>query len=149
MIAVAFSYFEMIGKTLNPESRKSDTAGKDFNFGFCDVYKEYKPSSGDYDDCNLPVVKEFRNRIRNGMYHLAYTKHNLIIHHNHHISINDFDIKPRNGSAAEVYYLDPHLMVRTIVDHFPTFIQRLRDPDAQYEIMRQKFDEFFDDYHRP
>jgi hypothetical protein len=149
LIAIAFSYFEMIGKTLNLQSAKARPAGPDFNFGFCDVYPEYLPSSGKYADSDVPVVSAFRDRVRNGMYHLAYTKKNLLIHHNLAISTKDFDVKPGPGGVGDVYFLDPHLMVRTIVDHFPNFVQSLRDPAPQYDMMRQKFDEFFDDFHRP
>ncbi|MCB0202795.1 MAG: hypothetical protein KDI03_22215, partial [Anaerolineae bacterium] len=38
LISVVFPYFEMIGKTLNPGSKRVRTAGQDFNYGFCDVY---------------------------------------------------------------------------------------------------------------
>jgi hypothetical protein len=150
LIAIAFSCFEMIGKTLNPKSAaKKGKPRLDFNFGFCDVYPEYVPSLGKYDDSDVPIVGAFRDRVRNGMYHLAYTKQNLIIHHNLNISAKDFDVKPGSSGAGDVYYLDPHLMVRTIVGHFPGFVQRLRDPDVRYDAMRKKFDEFFDDFHRP
>jgi hypothetical protein len=48
LVAVAFSYFEMIGKTINPGSKKKDTANEDFNWGFCDVYPHLKPKNGKY-----------------------------------------------------------------------------------------------------
>jgi len=149
LISVGFSYFEMIGKTINPDSKKSGTAGKDFNFGFCDVYPEFIPSSRSYDDSDMPVVKEFRNRVRNGMYHLAYTKRNLLIHNNPSVSRKDFDVIQRSDGTniVDVYCVNPHSMIRTIVDHFPGFIARLNDADAKYYGMRQKFEEFFDDFH--
>lgn len=149
LIALTFSYFEMIGKTLNLNSVKDRKAWEDFNIGFCDVYPEYAPSTCKYSDADLPVVSAFRNRVRNGMYHLAYTKKGLLIHHNLQISNKDFDVRPGIGGADDVYLMDPHLMVRTIVDHFPTFTRRLRDPDPRYDPMRLKFDKFFDYYHRP
>jgi len=149
LISVAFSYFEMIGKTLNPNSAKSGTARKDFNFGFCDVFAEYIPSSGNYDDSSLPIVKEFRDRVRNGMYHLAYTKRNLLIHNDPNTSTKDFDtIQQTIGDKTiQVFCVNPHSMTRTIVAHFPTFIQRLNDTDTKYDGLRQKFKEFFDDFH--
>ena len=92
MIGVFFSYFEMVGKTLNPNSGSSGTAGKDFNYGFCDVYPSLKPSNGNYGDAQVPLVVELRNRVRNGMYHLAYTKNNLMIHNDAGLSGEDFSV---------------------------------------------------------
>ena len=149
LIAVAFSYFEMIGKSLNPQSRKANTAKADFNFGFCDVYPDYVPHSSRYSDPEVPVVAALRDRVRNGMYHLAYTKKNLIIHHDPRISSKDFDFKPDRGDTSGVYFLDPHLMIRSIVDHFPTFIRRLRDTDERFRPMQTKFDEFVSEFHTP
>ena len=149
MIAVAFSYFEMIGKTLNPTSKPSGTAGEDFNWGFCDAYPAYG-SSGRYDDASVPVVKEFRNRVRNGMYHLAATKSDLLIHNSpEQISTKDFDVIRQTDDTRTVNYycVNPHAMVRTVVDHFPTFIQRLLDPNPRYDLMRERFQEFFDHFH--
>lgn len=149
MISVAFTYFEMIGKTLNPQSKGSGTANRDFNWGFCDVYPEYG-SSGSYDDVSVPIAKEFRNRVRNGMYHLAFTKSNLWIHNNPRVSTKDFDVIQRSvgGQTIDYYCVNPHSMVRRIVAHFPTFIARLRDPDAQYDVMRREFEEFLEDFHK-
>jgi hypothetical protein len=145
MLSITFSYFEMIGKIINPKSAKSRTAGKDFNYGFCDVYTEYVSPSGSHKDEDMPIVREFRDRVRNGMYHLAYTKHNLFIHNKPEISKKDFDVKEENG--FNIYYMNPHSMVRTIVDHFPGFIKRLNNPDSQYDGLRDKFEEFFDEFH--
>lgn len=67
----------MIGKVLNPASRKSGTAGIDFNYGFCDVYPNLalcQPTAGtaeDYRNDTMPGVKKVRDLMRNGMYHLA------------------------------------------------------------------------------
>ena len=145
LISIAFSYFEMIGKSLNPRAAKNKNAYLDFNYGFCDVYPEYVSPSG---KC-APLVSVFRDRVRNGMYHLAYTKDNLVVHHDSSISEKDFDFKPEWRGASDVYFLDPHLMIRTIVDHFPSFVRRLREPDERYLFMQRKFDEFFNEFHRP
>jgi hypothetical protein len=146
LISISFSYFEMIGKILNPQSAKSKTASKDFNVGFCDVYKDCAPSSGKYDDSSVPEVREFRDRVRNGMYHLGYTKMNLLIHNNPSFSPKDFDVRVRSD-GTRLYYVNPHAATRTIVDHFPTLIQRLNDADGKYDGLRQKFDQFFGDFH--
>ena len=152
MLAIGFAYFEMIGKTLNPNSGPTKTSGADFNYGFCDVYQEYMPASGICDDHHVPdAVKQFRNRVRNGIYHLAWTKKDLLIHNDPLRPTKDFDVEQRNihGQSVNVYILNPHSMVHTIVDHFPTFIQRLEDPDARYDGMRRKFEEFVDTFHEP
>lgn len=154
LISVIFSYFEMIGKTLNPKSNAWKSSSVDFNYGFCDVYPQYKPAGDDYSDPHVPDVREFRNRIRNGMYHLAYTKTGLWIHHNNAISAIDFDKKlpdelPEElglSGADPVYLMDPHLVTRTILDHFPGFLARLRHPDSG--DLRAKFKEFFKDFHK-
>jgi hypothetical protein len=153
LIAIIFSYFEMIGKILNPDSRKRRTAGSDFKAGFCDVYPRFKAADGQY----LPEVAEFQDRVRNGMYHLAYTKNGLWIHHNNSISKEDFDSKvisqlPRElglSGQDRVYLMDPHRVTRTIVRHFGDFITRLRQDGAKSGDIQAKFEEFFDDFHDP
>ncbi|NJO00171.1 MAG: hypothetical protein HC875_41690 [Anaerolineales bacterium] len=150
LISVAFSYFEMIGKSLNPNSRKSGTAGEDFNWGFCDVYKEYKPTLNSYKDKDIsPDVVGFRDRVRNGLYHLAYPKKDVGIHNEDLISTKDFYIKNYSDvvEVRRVYWVNPHRMIRTIVDHFPTFIARLNDPS--FITLHVKFEEFFDKFHDP
>jgi hypothetical protein len=137
LLAVGFTYFETIGKTINPASKKKDTASQDFNFGFCDVYPEYQPSSS--------PVKEFRNRVRNGIYHLTFTKKSVLMHNNLNFSNKDFDVIQQNGDA--IYTVNPHSMIRTIVGHFPKFIDRLINPDTQYDGLRKKFVTFFDEYY--
>ena len=152
LIAVAFSYFEMIGKSLNPNSRKRGTAGEDFNYGFCDVYTEYRPTINKYKDKDIsPDVVEFRDRVRNGMYHLAYPKKGVGIHNEDSISIKDFvisDVSDTTG-VRKIYWVNPHRMIRTLVDHFPTFIARLNNPNPDFQIMRKQFEIFFDEFHIP
>ncbi len=142
MLSVIFSYFEMIGKTLNLNSRPRGTASRDFNHGFCDVYPSYKPTDDDYRDDNLTFVVALRDRVRNGMYHLAWTKHNFAIHNDPRIADELFVTQ---AGPQSVYYLNPHKMVRTIVDHFPSFVARLREESNADS--RSKFETFFDDYH--
>lgn len=142
MLSVIFSYFEMIGKTLNLKSQPRGTASLDFNHGFCDVYPAYKPANEDYTDDNLSFVVALRDRVRNGMYHLAWTKSNLVIHNAPHRSEEFFVTQ---AGPRSVYYLNPHKMVRTIVNHFPGFVARLREESNT--DMRSKFETFFDDYH--
>lgn len=151
LISVAFSYFEMIGKSLNPNSRKRGTAGEDFNCGFCDVYEEYKPTTNRYKDKDIPDVADFRDRVRNGIYHLAYPKKGVGIHNEDSISTNDFYIDDYSDATGvrRIYWVNPHRMIRTIVDHFPTFIARLNNPDPDFDTIRIKFEEFFGKFHDP
>lgn len=149
LVALIFSYFEMIGKTVNPGSKTSRTAGDDFKAGFCDVYPQFKAPNGTYS----PQVAAFWDRIRNGVYHLAYTKKGLLIHHNNSISTSDFDSKLASDLPKEaglsgdecVYLMDPHRATRTIIEHFPTFISRLNQSAA----LQTKFKQFFDEFHNP
>lgn len=149
LLSVVFSYFEMIGKTLNPTSTQSGTAAVDFNYGFCDVYPEYAPAGGDYRDANLPLVSEFRNRARNGLYHLGSTKQGLWVHNNPNISTKDFDLihKVPDDPTSAKYYVNPHALTRTVVAHFPSLIDRLKNPAPQYDAMRAKFGDFLADFH--
>lgn len=145
LLDVTCSYFEMIGKALNPASRISKTAGLDFNYGFCDVYPEFGVAGDDKTDPALPVVKAFRDRLRNGMYHLGYTKTDLMIHNQPAIFPRDFMVVSRDGH--DFYLVNPHEMTRSIVGHFEGFMGRLRDLSPEFEPLRRKFREFFVDYH--
>ena len=145
LLDVTCSYFEMIGKALNPASRSMGTAGLDFNCGFCDVYPEFGVAGDDRTDQALPVVKAFRDRLRNGMYHLGYTKADLMIHNQPANFPRDFMLVTRDGH--DFYLVNPHQMTRTIVEHFEGFMGRLRDSSPESEPLRSKFREFFVDYH--
>lgn len=146
LLAIGFTYFEMLGKTLNLKSQTAGTTGPDFNHGFCDVYPAFALGGAARTDTALPDVQGFRDRVRNGMYHLGSTKENLWIHNKPSTIPNDFFVD-KNGSSP-VYYVNPHRMVRTIVAHFPTFTTRLRDPGPNSDGLRTQFGRFFDDFHR-
>lgn len=149
LVALIFPYFEMIGKTINPTSKKSGSAGDDFKAGFCDVYPQFKAADGTYS----PEVSKFWDRVRNGVYHLGYTKKGLFIHHNNSISANDFDSKlpsdlPKGAGVSgdeRVYLMDPHRATRTIIKHFAAFISRLNESAT----LQAKFKEFYDEFHNP
>jgi hypothetical protein len=161
LVSVSFSYFEMIGKTLNSGSAPSGTSSEDFNIGFCNVYPKFTPANGVYTD-KLPQplgvtwppnldpeiqkVIAFRNRIRNGMYHLGYTKKGLWLHND--AGKDDFQIVPEPNPSGpgmvDVYHMNPHATTRTIIDHFPKFVADLRDPAKG---LQTKFVDFFDNYH--
>jgi hypothetical protein len=145
LLDVTCSYFEMVGKVLNPDSRISGTAGLDFNHGFCDIYPEFGTAGPDRTDTALPVVKAFRDRLRNGMYHLGYTKTELMIHNQPLDYPKDFMVVSQAG--CDFYLVNPHQMTRTIVAHFEGFMSRLRTFSGEFEPMRNKFREFFVDYH--
>jgi hypothetical protein len=142
---MGFSYFEMIGKILNPKSNSRRSAGYDFNHGFCDVYPSFAVAGPDRADDKIPIVAEFRDRVRNGMYHLGYTKSHLWIHNIPLKWPDDFTVVPQDGS---IYYLvNPHQMTRTIVAHFHGFMDRLKNPSGEYDGLRKKFREFFVEFH--
>jgi len=146
LMAVLFTYFEMIGKTLNPNSRPRGTASPDFNYGFCDVYPAFDIASGDRSDNSLPDVCGFRDRVRNGLYHLGYTKGNLFIHNEPRTRIPDDFFVDRSGQQP-LYLVNPHQMTRTIVAHFPSFMNRLRDRGGQFEDLQARFKRFFEEFH--
>ena len=145
LLDVMCSYFEMVGKILNPGSRGSGTARPDFNHGFCDVYSEFGTAGPDKSDVALPVVKAFRDRLRNGIYHLGYTKTDLMIHNQPFNYPRDFMVISEGG--RDFYLVNPHQMTRTVVAHFVGVMSRLRDCSPEFEPMQSKFREFFVDYH--
>lgn len=166
LVAIAFSYFEMIGKTVNPHRQSSPprptSAGDDFNYGFCDVYPRFMPSGGNCDDkANTPgtgktpnpamaEVNSFRDRVRNGLYHLGYTKNGVWLHDDAQYK-EDFERTtnepdPDNqGHTIERYRINPHRMTRTVLAHFPGFTARLRN--VNNAAMHAAFLHFFDDLH--
>ncbi len=141
LLAIVFSYFEMIGKCLNPKSQPRGTASVDFNYGFCDVYPAFGVAESDRRDAVLLDVREFRDRVRNGLYHLGYTKGNLFIHNSPALAANEFFVDRR--SSEPVYLVNPHQVTRTIVAHFADLMRRVRDSDD----LRRRFRRFFVEYH--
>jgi hypothetical protein len=146
LLALMFAYFEMIGKILNASAVDEVVTAADFDCGFRDVYSdtlgEVRTSSGELYD-----PKEFYRRARNGLYQLGSTQWGLWVHNIATISPQDFDIVQRNSNdpASIRYYVNPHTLVRTIIDHFPTLIERLNDPDVQYDPLRERFIAYFGD----
>lgn len=143
LLSCAISYFEMIGKTLNPKSKTSGTAGIDFNYGFCDVYPSFANPCGKYEDKDVPNVRQYRDRLRNGLYHLAYTKNQLWIHNDATLTLDDFHVTTHSPPE---FLVNPHKMVRSLVAHFPSFVSRIRDKNEAH--LRGGFEQFFDDYHK-
>jgi len=140
LLGAVFTYFEMIGKTLNPNSRASGTAGADFNFGFCDVYPAFAPAPGVAITGAKPAeVVEFRDRVRNGIYHLGYTKGNLFLWNQP--GHDDF-VVDRTGSDTK-YCVNPHGTTRTIVEHFTGFMCRVRSSSE----LQRRFVKFFEEFH--
>jgi hypothetical protein len=144
LVSVGFSYFEMIGKTLNPNSKTSKSASEDFNYGFCNMYPKFTPANGVYTDKlpqpsgmtwppnpDIQTVIAFRDRIRNGLYHLGYTKNGLWLHNDP--GKDDFQIVPEPNSSGQ-----------GVIDHFPGFVADLRSPAKN---LQTKFVEFFDRFH--
>jgi len=145
LLASCFHYFEMIGKTLNPASNGRRSSGVDFNHGFCDVYPTFAAAVNARTDKALPHVAQFRDRIRNGMYHMGYTKSRLFIHHAPNKWPDDFMIVTEDGQNN--YLVNPHNLTRTIVEHFPGLMARLRNPDFALDSLRRKFVEFYVAFH--
>lgn len=142
LLSVITSYFEMVGKILNPHSKKRKSSSDDFNFGFGDVYAHLKPHLEEDD------ISAFRDLLRNGLYHLGYPKKNLLIHSSDKIPL-DIVVQPVRDDREDglfvglAYLVNPHRMTHTLVEHFGRFIPQVRSNDA----LKSKFEEFFDDFH--
>ena len=146
LLAVVSTYFEMIGKTLNPSSEPSRTAGLDFNHGFCDVYPMFAGSVTERSDQALPEVREFRDRLRNGLFHLGYTKANLLIHNEPRDRVPaDFFVD--KNCAPPRYLVNPHELTRTVVAHLPSFMARLRSGTPETNDLQTRFRRFFTEFH--
>jgi hypothetical protein len=145
LVTLTTSYFEMVGKILNPVASPWKGAEREFNMGFCDVYPEYIPEDGNMK--KVRFVDGLRGRMRNGMFHLGYTKRWLIIHNGPEIE-RDFQpirVQKPGGGYVQAYCVNPHKMTRTIVNHFPSVIDRIRKsrPDGLWK----SFLNFYDDLH--
>jgi hypothetical protein len=142
LVALLFNYFETTGRILNPAPQSTRATEMDFDCGFRDVYDDITTSTGEEYD---PI--EFYNRARNGLYYLGSTRRGLWVHNDRSISSKDFDIINKNPAdpATLKYYVNPHSATRAMVDHFPTFVERLNDDDPRNEPMRVRFRNFFGD----
>lgn len=145
LLAMVFSYFEMIGKILNPRSNSWRTSKEDFNHGFCDVYPSFAPVGPERTDKAVPSVAQFRDRVRNGMYHLGYTKSHLFIHNAPHKFPNDFTVVTQNDERF--YFVNPHALVRVVVAHFPSLMDRLKNRSAEFDRLRTQFRDFYVSFH--
>lgn len=145
LLGACFTYFEMIGKILNPDSAGRNTSNTDFNYGFCDVYPAFATAGADRSDPALPDVKQFRDRVRNGLYHLGYTKRGVWIHHQPDQWPEDFTVTTERG--MRMYRVNPHHLIRTLVAHFPMLLIRLRNTSGACDGLRSKFREFYVDFH--
>ena len=62
LLGATFSYFEMVGKILNPASSVRRTSGPDFNVGFCDVYPAFAPGQAPTDYRSVMVSRTAKPR---------------------------------------------------------------------------------------
>ena len=143
LLAMCFPYFEMVGKILNPGSKAWSTSKPDFDCGFCDVYPAFGPTGADSNNNRRRDVNEFRDRIRNGMFHLGYTKSGVFIHNQPEKWPEDFMVIDEDGKR--IYLVNPHNLAGRLVAHFPSLMNRLRAPAAH--LLRGKFKDFYIRFH--
>jgi hypothetical protein len=123
---------------LVPAGTSDEPREVEFNRGFHDVYNDATTSSGESYD---PL--EFYRRGQSGLFLLGSTTQGLWVHNSRSISAKDFDITQTTAAdpTTRKYYVNPHSTARTVINHFPTLITRLNDPDAQYNALRARFRE--------
>jgi hypothetical protein len=142
LLSILINYFETIGRLLNPRDAMSTTMAVDFSCGFHDVYQDPTTTSGkEYEP------EEFYRRARSGLFSLGSTQSGLWLHNDRNVSLRDFDIIQKNphDPATLKYYINPHAVVRTVINHFPTFIARLNNPDTRFDTLRRRFRTFMGD----
>jgi hypothetical protein len=142
LMTLLFAYFETIGRILNEKPDSAGMSAADFDCGFRDIYPTVTSSAGvEFDP------REFYKRARNGLIPLGSTQQGIFLHNEQSISIQDFDVIQKNphNPASQKYYVNPHGVVRTVVNHFPTLIARLNNADARYEALRAGFRAFVGD----
>jgi hypothetical protein len=156
LLFILTPYFEMVGKILNEDSNEYKSSDRDFNLGFCNVYPGHRfsqrtPGTSGLNDNAFPHIGRLRDRLRNGLSHLGFTKTTLDIHNSPNVP-DDFAVVPIGTSESDpapmpFYLVNPHRITRTIVEHFGNFVDDLRkSEDAQ---LQDKFLEFVGDFHDP
>lgn len=153
LLFILTSYFEMVGKILNPNSNRWRSGDTDFNMGFCDIYPHLPVSQPEgeshherYHDKTIPHVAKIRDLMRNGLFHLGFTKKNFLVHNSPNYS-GDFEHQPIGDPQGfgDVYLMNPHRATRSIVEHFGSFIDDLHDPANK--ARQDKFEEFATTFH--
>lgn len=149
LLMLTVAYFETVGKLLNTEKQdqtetsREDIAfpsANDFNTGFRDVYHDLRTKNGSTYD-----PKEFYYRMHAGLIPLGSTQRGIWLHNERSISTKDFDVVPIGAPTRLKYYINPHAIVPTIVNHFPTVIERLNHPSDEFSPLRARFMKFFAD----
>jgi len=157
ILSICLPYFEMVGKMLHQGSKASGTSGVDFYVGFCDVYPGFKPANHIYanklpaatgqptDNPDIQPVKEFYDRTRCGLFHVGYTKHGVWLHSD--AATPDFEIRAEPhpdhpGQTRQAYRVNAHRITRTLINHFPTVMARIKTDPAT----KTKFLQYFNDF---
>jgi hypothetical protein len=142
LMTLLFAYFETVGRILNEKPNPAGMDAADFDCGFRDLYAKVTSSAGvEFDPT------EFYQRARNGLIPLGSTQQGILVHNERTISTQDFDIIQKNPHdlASQKYYVNPHSVLRTVVNHFPTLIARLNNADARHNDLRARFRAFMGD----
>lgn len=147
LLTIAFTYFESVGKLFGKEGQQEVETDKgtelcqsiiDFERGFRDVYGSAIATNGQAFE-----PKEFYQRARAGLIPLGSTQRGIWLHNEMSISTKDFDVIPIGSVNRVKYYINPHAIISTIVNHFPTVIERLNNPSAAFDPIREQFTKFF------
>jgi len=124
LLALLFSYFEMIGQYLNGELSHSQSK-KIFRLGLRDVFPQFSD-----DDGSVIYV-----RIRCGMYHAGIVQKGALLS-------DRFNDPIRFEQSPNVVYVNPVRLIDALDSHFSDYIARIRRPENQTE--RRNFLMVFD-----
>lgn len=134
LIAVFFSYFEMLGQFL--AGKTSDTAARGFpkiaaSDAFAEGFRYVYPST----TLSGPDIKLLYSRIRCGLYHDGFTKRKVVIDGDYSFAFEVLQGKVR---------MNPHVVVKDVASSFEKYIKELQSTGGMSKPKRIAFKNLFD-----
>lgn len=125
ILAILFSYFEMIGKYIKGANTRESK--KYFRIGLLDVFPEFA--------VNERIVDILYSEARCGMYHQAIVGKRIVLSRKYNKAI----VQDKNDT--EIVVIDPHSLTTLLIKHFNGYIGCLKKNNT---VSRQNFITRFD-----